>query len=520
MSLKRKLLDDPPVSEQIFVNKHTYEAHRVYSVPWDEIHEYYNLVDLKFMHKIPSPFMIPTNPMVFKDLKDGRTHDLTDETFGPETILYKVDFCNEFFAKNGILLVLPDNALSEEEFEHYVAVNCYVNLVLRKCTHRTWDEISGSAPLDKTLHWVWFRKPGTKVDTSSALTWIEHNQDLSFVLWTDVDDEAELDEMLDGSLPKDRVQIRYRKDLLEQLDLPTDLARVVSDRVHERILIAKTDYVRGAILEKFGGFYADFNDCVCFCPLRYWFHEVPERDVIFPCDTLTGAHISNYFMYVKKGSKRFRDLHRARLAKFPSAYKYLMDPGVPEKIARLYVNLAEKFLRATKGHPVKELAKLMGPESSLVNSRIRDIVTPDGVPGFRFCDPRGRCFFPIYIFKYLGRTHEGAREFYEFMSDAFLRVMEIKPDGTINVDEEYDMEPLKDLGPSIKALESDQEFHTFLHTLFVKNMPFVVICMTNMTTGLKVNTRDLVPFCYAAFDLSMCSFIGHYGHGKSLGILD
>lgn len=525
-------MENPPETEQIFFNRDRYEASRIYTVDWSDIYEYYNLDRQTFAFKIASPFSYPTNPTLFKNIKDGSEYDVSrDERYIDERhVLYKVDYPNEYGSKNSILLVIPSHEwepLDEAQREQYVSINCYINLVLRKSVHRTWAEISKSERLTgHTFNWVWFRKPGCtkKVDMSSALTWLEHNDDLDFILWTDMKDEQELNEAFGPDFPKDRVNVKYLADTLDFIRGHVDQSfyKVVEDRVHERILIAKTDYLRTLVLERTGGFYCDFNDCVCFCPVRYWFHEFKNRDLTLPCDTYNSAQISNYFIYARKGSKRFKDLHVAKIKKFPSLKRYLCDTDIPEKIGKLYISWALKFLNSTRGHPVKELVKLMIPENGVFNMKLKEAITPDGFTGFKMSDVRARVFFPIYIFKYLKDKDPAIEDFYNFMSSEFLEIMNIDQSMKIHYtskdhDDSYDTSGLKKFEGLVKELEGDQEFYAFIWDLFVRNMVGVLTYMTNFTLGLKMNIKELVPFGYFMTGVSM---FGHYGQGTSLGVFD
>lgn len=534
-TLKQRLVEDPPESAVIYLNRERYDFSRVYSVDWSEIHEYYNLDRSVFARKVPSPFSYPTNPTLFKNLRDGSEYDVSkDERYLDDTkhVLYKVEYPNEYGAKNGILLVIPmrewDSLETDDRREQYIAVNCYVNLVLKKGVHRTWSDMDAQdeSLVGQTLNWVWFRKPGStkRVSVEPMLTWIEHNPELNFVLWTDFNGEEDIEEVFGPEFPRDKVTVKYIADTLEIVkDEDAGFVKLVEDRIHERVLVAKTDYLRALILDRFGGFYCDLNDCVCFGPIRHWFREVQNRDMILPCDTFNNVQISNYFVYVKKGSRRFRDLHLSKLKKFPSVKRYLCDPDVPEKIARLYVTWALKFIDATKGHPVKELVKLMVPDTGTFNAKLKEAITHDGFVGFKMSSIRYRAFFPVNVILYLKDTYTELGEFYDFMHEEFLEIRNIDASSmkihytTRDHDDSYDTSVLKKYREHVKGLETDPKFHSFIFDLFVRHMCIVAVNMTNFTFGLKMPPKELVPF---GFFLTGVSLVGHYGQGTSLGILD
>ena len=177
-----------------------------------------------------------------------------------------------------------------------------------------------------------------------AESWIRLNPEMNFILWTDLDDKAELLDFL-SQVPAEhaqhftsgRVTIKYLKDTVEfvmmylqmhkdkdqikNLDA-TRFVDIIKNKDNSRVLIAKTDYLRAMILHHYGGFYVDFNDCECFLPIKFWFNELVDRQqLILPCDTFNESHVSNYFIYVPKGSKIFEDLHLDTLTGFEGIMK-------------------------------------------------------------------------------------------------------------------------------------------------------------------------------------------------------
>lgn len=243
-TFKQKINLDPEKylipKENNFINQMFFnweEIKDIDYVDWASIHEIYDLIHEKFFYKYPSPFemnyifdnsAIAKNAMIFKDTKDNKNYDLTNVYNAMKSIidcnsyvLFRISFNNRFYQLNNILVIIPKSEwikLNSIQREHYLCINCYNNLILRKNKHIDWDNITKIPELKgETLHWVWFRKPKFKLSLimiERMLSWIDNNPELSFNLWTDIENEVEFKEFIEDvkdKWPENKINIKYKK---------------------------------------------------------------------------------------------------------------------------------------------------------------------------------------------------------------------------------------------------------------------------------------------------------------------
>lgn len=532
--------------------------------------EVFDLTQHVFLYKQPLPFL---GNAVFRHLKTNTdANSFADTWFNSingtdeNKQCIQIPYPNEFGMRSLILMVVDReayDALSEPQKEYYIAINAYINLVLRKCIHRSWKEIDASPPLpQKTLYWVWFRKPGyklTRLIWERAQTWIAMNPEMRFVLWTDIEDATELKEFLsDIQNPEPfwngRITIKYFEDTINfvhyylqkyrihRLDAENYI-QLLKSRNHGYTLIAKTDYLRAMILHDQGGFYADFNDCICMVPMRYWFHEMyHQQSFVLPCDTFNPTQISNYFIFVPPNSKEFELLHRKTFASFSSLLKFVRDYAPVKKvIGTIFPTYAKQFLKKLKANvsdPIKQLAEMMIPafqDPSVINA-LSAAIEFDVRKGLSLCDQRAKVFFPIYVYKYISEKFKRPhlKHIYDYFSNEFAKIARFNEHKTSSgsitityfnnmykedknaledfIEKEYDA-----FFELLDQCSGDEAFLEFLHYQFLRNFTFIAMDMTNFM--LHVNNpsiENLVPFSYVLLNTTCMTLVGHYGDGTSM----
>lgn len=597
-SFKQEVVNNPGLlvpKEDMYVNRklYTWGETSLNDVDLSQIHEFYDLMSHRFFYKLATPFDSSSpQPSVFKRIDTEKDYDveiiMNDLRTRDDYVLFKISYPNKYFGFNTLLMLVDKdeyNTMDDLEKEHYLTINSYINLVLRKCETRTWKELKSYPALsDHTLNWVWFRKPGFKFPPhclKRAESWIRLNLEMSFTLWTDMENEDELLEFL-SECPEEhahhftsgRVKIMYHKDTVEFVKLyleshkdkeqikkfnGTLFLEMVENRDNSRVLIAKTDFLRAMVLHHYGGFYADFNDCECFLPIKYWFHElVRKQQLILPCDTFNETHISNFFLYVPKGSKMFKNLHLDTLAGFEGILKCFKDDTTPNKISSLYLNYAKKFVRKLKQaetyEPTQLLVDTMYP--AYVNGRflsiIRNALTDLAVKGLERSDMRAKVFFPLYVLKYIAKRDNDAKlmEIFDYFVEEFKQIGNIglqrqpinmnsngqiqrqAPQSTNKFEVQYfqkayveDFDLLDDflkkadgILERIDGLEGDVEYDTFMYNQFIRNMAAIPMVLTNFVLHLpkELTFRELIPFSFIYINMTHVSMIGHYGDGSSL----
>jgi hypothetical protein len=175
-------------------------------------------------------------------------------------------------------------------------------------------------PSDRQLQWVWFRKPGYKLTNEiveRAGSWIVLNPGYTFNLWTNLKDAVELDDFIPELRPENRelfskITVHYADEFervvfdwlsSEGINKETiDIMRHCWTSTERQDMVMKTDYTRNIILAKFGGMYADFNDCLCLSPIE----PVLERHAgtyLGVSDQIEDSYASNYWIYSTTGSE-------------------------------------------------------------------------------------------------------------------------------------------------------------------------------------------------------------------------
>jgi hypothetical protein len=408
------------------------------------------------------------------------------------------------------------------------------------------------------------------------------------VLWTDLDDKEELEDFLYDIKEKykvqfsnGRIQVKFLQDTVdfvkEYLATYKDkeaiknfnaskFIELIENREYGRTLIAKTDFLRSMVLHHNGGFYADFNDCQCMIPIRYWFQELVRKQAfLLPCDTFNEAHISNFFMYVSKGSKGFRNLHFGTLKGFDGILKCFKDETTPKRISSLYITYAKKYLKKLKQNvdttePTQILVDMMFPvyDNGKFLNTIRETLTDNGIKGMERSDVRAKIFFPLFIFKYIAKKYDypDLMEFFDYFVEEFKTIstigiqrapiqmnssgtgikpqapqsgpkkFEVKYFSQSHVEDwdDYDilMNKYDSILEKLDLLKDDVEFDKFLYDLFMKNFAGIAMAMTNLIMHLprELSFHELIPFCFVYVNMTHLTMIGHWGDGSSIGIQD
>jgi hypothetical protein len=571
-----------------------------------EIHEVYDLIEKRFYNKQPLPFEhfggAAEGHYMFKDMisAHGKQIDLApmfqDLEKRRDYVAFLVEYPNEYHIKNGILIICDKYVyenMSNEEREIYICMNAYINLVQRKC--KVYSMGKKCEPLvGEVLNWVWFRKGAYKVSMKQmdrVKSWVVLNPELTFVLWTDMTGPEEMKEFLADIKEVDeemyawffngRVQVMYKDDTVAfvrdyfrihandraiKLFDKERFTSIIDERDNGNIMIAKTDYLRAMILHQNGGFYADFNDCQCVVPLRFWMRELYKRqELIWPCDSMNPKQISNYFIYVPKGSKTFEKYHYNTLPGFKGLWTLMKEPSSREKLAKMYVDMCKKYVKKLKAsesdQPIKLLVETIMPvySSGKYLGDIEEVMGKQVLKGIEYCDPRGRCFLPAFCFEWIGKE-SGDRmvaDFYKYLCGEMSQVGSIQPkrnqdmsmnsDGKMNKPkpqsrnergsekfdvvylrrgyyEEYD--DIEDLVPKLDmVLEEldkivmDKDFQDFIYKKHMSNMCIAVVALTNvmLQNDANLTLNDVVPFSFAFMSFCYLTLVVHWGEGTSIG---
>lgn len=592
--------------DHIFISRQFYNwgIIDVREVNMSNVYEVYDLIEKRFYYKQPLPF----EPMggaseghyMLKpfDSAHGSTVDLAPRFATLERrndhIIFTIEYPNEYHIKNKLIIIANKSlyeSMTNEEREVYIVMNAYINLVQRRGQHYTIPPQSEITELlsGEILHWVWFRKNSyrfTEAQMERAISWIQLNPELKFKLWTDMEDRTELEDFL-ADVPEDarhlfmdKVDVSYRKSTTEfvrgyfekyktakaiRVFDKENFTRIIEERDNSDIMIAKTDYLRAMILHDIGGFYADFNDCQCASPMRYWMRELfRTQEIIWPCDTYNPKHISNYFMYVPRGSKRFEQYHYKTMSGFGPLWRLMKNPETKPALAKVFIDMAKKYIKKLKANPTTQPTKLLVETIMPVFSSgkyladMEDIVGREMLKGIDYCDPRGRIFMPMFCLEYLSKKAPKDRvlvDFYKYISAEFTQIGQIQPKKNYTVSNEGKIEPGKERAPGderftitylnksyfeeyddidevvdacddilakIATLYDDLEFHEHVYKRFRTNMSIAIVALTNLMlqNDATLTLNDVVPFSFAYMSFCYLTLVVHWGDGTSTGTND
>jgi hypothetical protein len=239
------------------------------------------------------------------------------------------------------------------------------------------EQLDGS---DKILHWIWFRDRDTYLPDkimSRAKSWIELNPDFTFYLWTNLVDSHELDDFLSTLQENNRqyfnegrIIVKYQDELLSCLDdfchkyIPqlspeiedtlqhlfdfkpaltkamtqtkittthtkmTTVIETITQNNYKINRIFRVDLWRVIVLNMFGGIYCDFNDTICFYPMKYLLTMYPETYFVgTDYDIEHPIFRNNYFIYSKQDQPEFVELSLKCVNKGIKEYLRITDPS-------------------------------------------------------------------------------------------------------------------------------------------------------------------------------------------------
>ena len=214
---------------------------------------------------------------------------------------------------------------------------------------------------EQNINWIWFRKTNFKLSNvilKRVSTWFDINPNFKFILWTNINNEEELNDFLSECdinyknifLSKTIIKYNheilylvnsfYKKNLLKIKDSKILLDIFYTNETHD--IIYKTDYLRYIIIYEYGGFYVDFNDCICLEPLEYFllFHE---KDLIFGKDSSSQEKIdfNNYFIYSKKNNNNLLNYMLKSTSFFPQIYNFIIDKEIIKIQIDIFYNIID-----------------------------------------------------------------------------------------------------------------------------------------------------------------------------------
>jgi hypothetical protein len=254
---------------------------------------------------------------------------------------------------------------------------------------------------DRQIHWIWFREKGFHLPDKiihRARSWIELNPDFKCYLWTNLVDRLELDDFLltlsqehRNLFEQGKIIVKYQHEtfscvtqFIEHVDpqqrhvllnlfehhQPITTAEIKTSEELQRHItttiitteqkkpfkidrIFKTDILRIILLFLHGGIYCDFNDTVCFYPMKYLLTFY--RDQFFvgtDYDTDHPIYRNNYFLYTSFKNRDFISLGLRCVTKAINEYIRITNPSYAQQYYQLGVSLFDMIKDTPSGSSI------------------------------------------------------------------------------------------------------------------------------------------------------------------------
>ena len=209
------------------------------------------------------------------------------------------------------------------------------------------------------VHWIWMRIDGRLLDPKiirrNCASWFSLNppEEVVFHLWTNVRDSDELAEWL-ARVPEDdkktlleRTIVHYCDETCEQFE---GHSINLSHKVREpssKDLFMLTDVLRLVILKNHGGYYVDFNDVLCLCPLKTIANS--KHDIMLAYEGSKNQRaLNNFFVYAKKSSPEFDRILSEIVENHAKITEHVAQGYFPKALTTVATNVLDRILGGIK----------------------------------------------------------------------------------------------------------------------------------------------------------------------------
>lgn len=467
------------------------------------------------------------------------------------------DFDQKIFLSNNIQSYIPKNQFNLLYFElkhtnHYILVifdNKFYNLLKQPfCDLWLLYNIYGThyygskqlipffniekkiQSLNKDIfrvHWIWFRKNNFKLNNiviQRALTWIYNNSDFIFTLWTNINNQNELDDffseidtkILDIFLSKVSIKFNsetinvvysfYKKYLITipNLNILIDMF----NRNNTSDIIYKTDYLRYILIYNYGGIYIDFNDCICLHPIKYLlsFHE---NELIFgrdSNDSYNNMDFNNYFIFSKKNNTSLISYIIKSITLLPELYKFISDIKLIDFQIKSFLNILNNLYNHNNITYTSYMKRYLEIFLSIIFTSIE---LKDSIIQYI---KTTNIFYNLTI-KYL----EYINKFYNTKDIVYA----LKNNLEYN---DFDINEIKNIIDEKRKNNFDD--FLIINTSIFLNIIISIINIPHFCKNYLKNDVNTIDNCYLLKHMSFLSFIGHlydntcYGNNKIYNELD
>jgi hypothetical protein len=206
------------------------------------------------------------------------------------------------------------------------------------------------------VHWLWLRVDGRRLDPKIVrrvcASWFALNDpaDVAYTLWTNLKDPDELDEWL-SDVPEDDYEEFVSQTVIRYLDETCAIAPDLSDEIERpssKDLFATTDVLRLLILQRHGGYYADFNDVLPLCPLKTLARSERQSLLLAYEGPKFQRAINNFFLYYDGKSKAFPKMVEDICKDRVKIEEHVAQGLFPKALLTVAVDVLERVLGGIK----------------------------------------------------------------------------------------------------------------------------------------------------------------------------
>jgi len=354
-----------------------------------------------------------------------------------------------------VIVILEEENYTDPYITYLTTVyNLYNALVRKWPTMTTFDEMENFTheltEADQTIHWIWFREKDFYLPDkimSRAKSWIELNPTFKFHLWTNLLDQDDLDDFISSLNHTNReyfkngkIIVKYQDDLMACISefcqkygalldgyvectlqrifnilppITNAIKKVITTAIHTTITttietviqnnykinrIFRVDILRVILLILYGGIYSDFNDTICFYPMKYLLPMYKnEYFVGTDYDIEHPIYRNNYFIYNSLNDTEFIDISIKCVNKAIGEYLRITSPEFIEEYYKLSLEFLLLLNQTTpNGHEDICLIPIL-----LQSDKLKELMDKD-----KFKDPARVIKIISEIYAYFGQSND------------------------------------------------------------------------------------------------------------------